>query len=151
MDNKLQLTQEDIDNVLNPKVDTTLKLDINKILDDMNKLTIRSKALRPEYDKKILEYENQGKKDLPLSDYTEIINESYIQKLKEEFTRFNFEYPFLFSKIVKGLTQEDKAQIATFLSEIKRIQNKKTTLEEVEKKLGENLKKKYIVPAISKK
>lgn len=67
----------------------------------------------------------------------------YIMKMEEEFPLFSMRYPSFFRKIVRGLSFEDMAQIAKFLSGLDDVQKGKQSMEAVEAKLGDELFKKH--------
>ena len=72
----------------------------------------------------------------------------YEEMMEEKFADFSFKYYAVFKKVITG---EDITPLFKMLAAIESVQRGDTTLENVEKKLGEDLAHQYIYPKLNKK
>jgi hypothetical protein len=71
--------------------------------------------------------------------------ELFKYKIESEFLEFNTKYPTIVKKIMNG---DDISYLNKMLEAMDNINNKKTTKEKAEKKLGEELAEEYIYPLV---
>lgn len=168
--NKIKLTDKDIEEANKPTEKSTVHLlnlpELKSQIEEIKKISL-NKDLKEDRDKIIklqkefdIKYSNE-KKNLTESEKKKMEEEkSILNKSKLLFERkisslltgklktFDFMYPAIFGKIIFPIEKEDEKRFNSMLESIVQIQSGRANIEDVEKKLGEKLYKKYVEPKV---